>query len=97
MEDFVYYNNLYDYYFKLLTDKQRLYFEEYYFNNLSLAEIAKRSKVSRNAVFKQIQITISKLKEYEEKLNLYKNGKKIEEILKKINDQEIVEEIRKFI
>ena len=31
---------LYDYYGELLTDKQRLYFEDYYFNDLSLQEIA---------------------------------------------------------
>ena len=97
MEEYVYYNNLYDYYYKLLTDKQRLYFEEYYFNNLSLAEIASKNNVSRNAVFKQIQITISRLKEYEEELNLYKNRQKIEKILPRINNKDIEEEIRKLI
>ena len=40
MEEFIYYNNLYDCYNLLLTEKQRKYFEEYYFNNLSLSEIA---------------------------------------------------------
>ena len=36
MEDYVYYNELYDLYGNLLTDKQRKYFEDYYFNNMSL-------------------------------------------------------------
>ena len=40
MEDVVYYNNLYDLYGELLTDKQREYFEDYYFNNLSFSEMA---------------------------------------------------------
>ena len=53
---------LYDYYSNLLTDKQRLYFEEYYFNNLSLQEISENYSVSRNAVF-------NSLKEIEKKLN----------------------------
>ena len=35
MEDVVYFNELYDLYGDLLTDKQKEYFEEYYFNNLS--------------------------------------------------------------
>ena len=97
MEEYVYYNNLYDYYYELLTDKQKLYFEEYYFNNLSLAEIATKNSVSRNAVFKQIQITIDKLKEYEDKLNLYKNRQRIEKLLTKINNKKIEDEIRKLI
>ena len=75
MENYIYYNNLYDCYQKLLTEKQRIYFEEYYFNNLSLSEISENYNVSRNAAYKQIQITIKKLIEYEEKLKL--NAKRI--------------------
>lgn len=81
MEEFIYYNNLYDCYYKLLTEKQRIYFEEYYFNNLSLSEISENYGVSRNAVYKQIQITIEKLKEYEEKLNLLSRKEKLEKII----------------
>ena len=32
--------SLYDLYYNLLTDKQRDYFEEYYFSDLSISEIA---------------------------------------------------------
>ena len=46
MEKFVYLNNLYDCYKELLTDKQKMYFEDYYFNNLSLSEIAENYDVS---------------------------------------------------
>ena len=35
MEEFIYYNELYDIYKPLLTTKQQQYFEEYYYNNLS--------------------------------------------------------------
>ena len=34
MEERVYYISLYDYYGKLLTDKQRKYFEDYFFDDL---------------------------------------------------------------
>ena len=50
MEEFVYYNNLYDYYKELLTLKQKEYFEDYYQNNLTLSEMADNYQVSRNAI-----------------------------------------------
>ena len=46
---------LYDFYGELLSDKQREYFEDYYFNNLSLGEISENEDVSRNAVHKSIK------------------------------------------
>ena len=70
MEDFVYYGELYDLYGELLTKKQKQYFEDYYFQNLSLGEMADNYAVSRNAIFKQIHIVVDKLMEYEEKLHL---------------------------
>ena len=97
MDEYIYYNNLYDCYYKLLTDKQRLYFEEYYFSNLSLGEIADTYKVSRNAVYKQIQITINKLKEYEEKLQLFEKKTILENIINSINDKKIIEDLTKVL
>ena len=86
MEEYVHYNNLYDCYQKLLTEKQRIYFEEYYFNNLSLSEISENYNVSRNAAYKQIQITIKKLIEYEEKLKLNAKRIKIEKLIESEKD-----------
>ena len=40
MDKEIYLSALFDYYGVLLTEKQRYYFEDYYFNNYSLAEIA---------------------------------------------------------
>ena len=60
MEELVYFNELYDLYGSLLTDKQRKYFEDYYFNNLSFSEMAENYDVSRNAVFKQLHIATDK-------------------------------------
>ncbi len=81
MEDVVYYNELYDLYGELLTEKQRQYFEDYYFNNLSFSEMAEDYDVSRNAAFKQIHIVIEKLKEYEEILKLKQKRDQLFEIL----------------
>ena len=46
-----YYINLFDFYGDLLTEKQRQYFKDYYFDDASLAEIATVYGVSRNAIF----------------------------------------------
>ena len=76
------YNELYDLYGGLLTDKQREYFEDYYFNNLSFSEMAEDYDVSRNAVFKQVHIVIDKLNEYESILHLKEKKDKLNIILK---------------
>ena len=81
MDDFVYYNELYDFYKELLTDKQRQYFEDYYFQNLSFSEMAENYQVSRNAVFRQIHIVTDKLQEYENKLQLKNKKERIMKIL----------------
>ena len=95
MEDFVYYNKLYDFYQDLLTDKQKEYFEYYYFENLSLGEIAINLKVSRNAVHKQLQIVKERLDFYEEKLKMNEKYEKLSELCNKISDEKLKEEIKR--
>ena len=97
MEDREYLIILYDYYGELLNDVQREYFEEYYFNNLSLAEIGEMLGVSRNAVHKVIQGVEEKLRFYEEKLGLYKKNKIIYDIMDRVEDVEIKRELEKFV
>ena len=90
------YSYLFDYYGELFTDKQKENFIDYYFNNLTLQEIADNNGVSRNAVHKNIKDILSKLDYYEEKLNLYSNKKKIEELIKNI-DKDIKGKIEELI
>ena len=97
MEEYVYYNNLYDCYYKLLTDKQKKYFEDYYFNNLSLGEISENDGYSRNAIHKNIKTAEEKLYFYEEKLGLYKKKKLLEDIIKDIDNEEIKNKIREIL
>lgn len=96
MENTIYLTILYDYYKPLLTEKQCTYFEDYYFNNLTLSEMAENYDISRSAVNKQINLTIEKLTEYEDKLNLYKNSVEIKKVIEKL-PKETKEEIEKFI
>lgn len=81
MEEIFYYSELYDIYGDLLTSKQQLYFEDYYFNNLSLGEIAENYSISRNAIYNQLQIIIKHLKVYDEKMGLFNKKKKIDKLL----------------
>ena len=81
MEEIIYYSALFDYYQNLLTDVQRQYFEDYYFNNLSLQEIADSYDVSRNAISKTLKEIKEKLDYYESNLKLLGNNKKIRELL----------------
>lgn len=92
----IYYVELFDYYGELFTSKQKEYFIDYYFNNLTLQEIADNNGISRNAVHKNIKDILKKLDYYEEKLSLYNNRKKILKILDKV-DKNIKEEIEGLI
>ena len=85
---------LYDIYGALLTEKQGAYFEEYYFEDLSISEIAINHEVSRNAVFDQIKRVNQILEDYEEKLKLVEKATRIEEIQM---PQNIKEEIMNII
>ena len=95
MENIIYYSALYDYYNKLLTETQQKYFEDYYFNNLSLQEIADNYNVSKNAISKTLIEVNSKLDDYECNLKLYQNKEKIKMIL--FDKQDIYEKIQDYI
>ncbi len=103
IDDTVRLNNLYDIYSKLLTKKQRLYFEYYFREDYSLGEIAEIFNVSRNAVHLQIKKVSTYLEDYEEKLNLLEKtnlrNKLLDELKTKINSKkdikEYIEKIKK--
>lgn len=77
---------LYDYYGELLTDKQKKYFVDYYFENLSLSEMSENYDISRNAIHKNLKETEEKLLYYEKVLKLYEKNKKIKKIINNLDD-----------
>ena len=97
MEKEVYLTILFDYYGKLLTENQQKYFSSYYFHDLSLGEIKENLNISRNGVHKQLKVIEEKLLHYESILHLYEKDKKLEQLLEKIDDKKIVEEIKKIM
>ncbi len=96
-KDFVYYTLLFDIYGNLLTKKQQDYFKEYYFNNLSLTEIAENYQVSRNAIHHQLKQVILKLENYENILHVALKNKKLESIIEEIQDKKLKEKLQNLI
>ena len=96
MDRKIYLNNLYDYYYLLLTEKQREYYEAYYFHDFSLAEIAENNQVSRNAVHGQIKNVEERLEFYEESLKLYEKSLKIKKLISAL-DNDLKKRIEELI
>jgi hypothetical protein len=94
MDKHIYLCDLYDFYKELFTEKQQMYFEDYYFNDLSLSEIAENYDVSRNAIHNQLKIIEENLLDYEKKLKLYDKKNKVIDILEDKIDNNIIEEIK---
>jgi len=88
---------LYDVYSELFSERQKQYFEEYYFNNFTLSEIAENLNVSRTAVHKALRIIEKNLLGYESKLKLLEKRIEIEKILDSMEEREKASKIREVI
>lgn len=83
---------LFDRYNSLLTQKQKDYFTDYYFDNSSLAEVAEKYNVSRNAIYSQLNLLEVELEDFESKLHLLEKDEKrnkLLEQLKNMNNDEV--------
>lgn len=92
---------LFDFYGKLLTDKQYLAIKLYYMEDLSLSEIGEEIEVTRQGVFDLLKRAEAKLYSFEEELGLVSKffvmNDKTKEILKLsklIQEKNIEDEIR---
>ena len=93
MDDRIYLIDLYDLYKDLLTEKECISFEDYYFDDLSLSEIADELKITRAGVAKFLKTTKDKLYNYE---SILKKG----ELLKYVNslkDEKLKKELERFL
>ncbi len=88
---------LFDIYKKLLTEKQRDIFADYFLFDLSLAEIASEKNISRQSVHDAIKKTEEKLYELESALKLNEKNKKLTFLASNINDKEISNQIIKIL
>ena len=79
MEKIVEQGLLYDFYGELLTEHQKKIYEDVVYNDLSLAEIAKESGISRQGVHDLVRRCSRILQDYEDKLHLVQRFMKIKE------------------
>lgn len=84
---------LYDIYKNLLTEKQRECFEYYFFEDLSLTEIAENLNVSKSFVGKTLNKIEYKLNEYEIALSIYDLYKEIEKIKETTKDKKTKQDL----
>ena len=100
MRDKLYFNNLLDFYETLLTDKQKNICDLYFRHDLSLQEIAENEGISRSAIHDMIKRASEEMEDYENKLHLYKNNKKRNDIYNqmiKIADEDMLYLIKKCL
>ena len=81
MKEREYILTLYETYNKLLTEKEKNYFEYYYFEDYSMQEIADLYEVSKAYASKYLNQIVSKLENYEFLLELNKKSIKIKELI----------------
>ncbi len=100
IEQIIKVSQLYDFYSELLSQKQKQYLNDYFFNDLSLTEISENYEISKQAVSINIKRTIIELEQFEEKLNLIKlNNERLfllNEIRKLTDNEEILDYIEQL-
>lgn len=94
MDELLYYGRLYDYYKEMLTPKQAATFEDYFFENLTIDEIANNNSVSKNAVSKSIIQTKNELESLEDKLKIKEYVDSLKNEFK--DDSEVLSRIEKY-
>lgn len=80
---------LIDFYGNLLTEKQLEYLIDYFFNDLSLSEIAENNQVSRVAVHDSIKKSKKELEHFESKLKFINRYNTRIKLYEKIEDEEL--------
>ena len=93
MKEREYILTLYEIYKSLLNDREREYFENYYFEDYSLQEIADNFKVSKSYVGKFLNGIEEKLNNYEESLSLNSRNNKIRDLVKNSDLKDKIEEL----
>ena len=107
MEKLVEIGGLFDFYGRLLTEKQYLVIQLYYLEDLSLGEIGDEINVTRQGIFDLLKRAEQNLYNYEEKLGLLEKfhskneniktiieiSKELEEMAKKGNYEEVSEKV----
>ena len=93
MDNREYITSLYEIDKELLNEKERNYFEYYYFEDYSMQEIADLYKVSKAYASKYLNKINDKIINYEKILKINDRNSKIIDLLKNVNDSELKSKI----
>ena len=96
-EKYIYYNNLFDIYSELLTDKEKETFSLYYQEDLSLSEIADNNNISKSAVGKMVKNILEKLDNYEKILKIYNTRKQLLILLQEEKIEKLKNKLKKIL
>ncbi len=96
MDDIVRKNLLYDFYGELLTDHQKLVYEDAVYNDCSLSELATQYNISRQGVHDLLRRCDRILEGYEDKLHLVERFSVLKEKASMIEKMSNDDKIRKL-
>ena len=96
MDDIAKKNMLYDFYGELLTDHQKLIYEDAVYNDCSLSELAEEYGISRQGVHDLLRRCDRILEGYEDKLKLVFKFNSIKQKAERIGEISDDPEIRKL-
>ncbi len=96
MDDIEKKNLLYDFYGELLTDHQRLIYEDAVYNDCSLSELAEEYNISRQGVHDLLKRCDKILGDYEKKLRLVERFNTLKQKAMKIEELSSDDTVRKL-
>ena len=96
MDDIEKKNLLYDFYGELLTDHQRLIYEDAVYNDCSLSELAEEYNISRQGVHDLLKRCDKILGDYENKLRLVERFNTLKQKAMKIEELSSDDTVRKL-
>ncbi len=99
LADFVLYGKLFEIYGGLLSADRQSIMKDYFFCNMTLAEIASERHISRQAVSDAIDKSCEKLQEYEKVLSNYAKTESLRQDLQSLlqNPSETLEKVEEIL
>lgn len=96
MDDIIRKNLLYDFYGELLTEHQKLIYEDAVYNDCSLSELAEEYNISRQGVHDLLKRCDRQLEQYESKLGLVERFEVLRRLATRIEEVSSEDEVRRL-
>ena len=96
MDDIERKNLLYDFYGELLTDHQKLIYEDAVYNDCSLSELAQEYGISRQGIHDLLKRCDRILEDYEDKLKLVERFRNVQHLARAVEEASQDPEIKRL-